>query len=125
MRPMRLPPPSVNQTDPSGAMATVVGPLFGCGNSYSVGLPSVVNCAAATKDASRRQRMVNRLGDNLWNQLAADIGEAHITAVEAIGQLGVIHAEQVQYGRVQVVNRCRLFGRFVAEVVGRSDHLAA
>jgi hypothetical protein len=44
----------------------VVGPLLGCGSSYSVGFPSVVNCAAAATD-TRRQMSVKRLDDNLLN----------------------------------------------------------
>jgi len=41
IRPMRLPVLSVNHSVPSGAIETVVGPLFGFGSGNSVNRPSV------------------------------------------------------------------------------------
>jgi hypothetical protein len=41
------------------------------------------------------------LRDDLRDQLAIDIGKAHITPVEGIRQPGVIHAKQVPQGRMQ------------------------
>jgi len=57
---MRFPAPSVNQMDPSGAMATVVGPLFGCGNSNSVGLPSMVNCPTTSRNTTNKPNELRR-----------------------------------------------------------------
>lgn len=79
----------------------------------------MVNCAAGSKDTSSRQyelrRIINKiLRYDLRNQLAAHIGEALIPAVETISQPGVIHAQQVGNGRVQVVNRSGLLGGFIA-----------
>ena len=53
------------------------------------------------------------------------VGETHLAAVEQIGQALVIHAHQVQHGGVDIVIGNGLLGGFVAEVVGRADHLAA
>src|SRR4030095_5056183 len=41
MRPIRLPPDSVNHTEPSFARASVVGPLPGLGSGNATGRPSV------------------------------------------------------------------------------------
>ena len=98
MRPIRLPAPSVNQTDPSGAIATVVGPLFGCGNSHSVGWPSVVNCAAAATDASRRLRKADRLGDNLWIQLTGGVYDPY-RGCQPNNNRGVYHSRLPGGGR--------------------------
>src|SRR5206468_653995 len=61
----------------------------------------------------------------LRNQDAVNVGEPHVTAVEAIGQLLVVDAEQVENRRVQVVRRNRLLLRLVAELVTGADCLAA
>ena len=37
-----------------------------------------------------------------------DIGESHVAAVEPVRQLGVIHTQQVQHRRVQIVDGDRL-----------------
>ena len=61
---------------------------------------------------------------DLRDQRAVDVGQPHVAAVEPVGQLRVIHAQQMQHRRVQVVVRDRLFLRLVAELVGRSDRSA-
>ena len=45
------------------------------------------------------------------------VGQPEVAAVEAIGELGVVEAEQVQDGRVQVVDADAVFDGLVAEVV--------
>src|SRR5262252_9531308 len=62
-----------------------------------------------------------RVGD-LRNQRAVNVGEAHVAPVEAVRQLRVIEAEQVQHRRMQIVVRDRLLDRLIAELVARADH---
>src|SRR5260221_1908152 len=58
------------------------------------------------------------LRDDVVDHGAGDIGQAEVPAAVAIGQLGVIDAEQVQNRRVQVVDVDRLIHRLESEVVG-------
>src|SRR5205823_3686168 len=51
--------------------------------------------------------------------VAMHVGEAEVAALEAVGQPRVLDAEAVQDGRVEVVDRHRVFGNVVAVVVGR------
>src|SRR5580658_1383254 len=46
-----------------------------------------------------------RLNQNILNHFAEYIRQTEIPAGIAVGQLGVIHAELIEQGRVQVVNR--------------------
>ena len=48
---------------------------------------------------------------------AVDVGQAEVATGVAVGQLFVIHAENVQKGRVQVVHVDRSFHRCVADFV--------
>src|SRR5262249_31049956 len=64
-------------------------------------------------------------GDNLRDQLAVDVGETHVAAVEEIGQLRVIDAEQVQHRGVQVMDGDGLLLGFIPELVAGSDDLTA
>ena len=54
-----------------------------------------------------------------------DVGEPHVTAAEADGQLGVIHAKQVQHGGVEIVNIQAFINGLVAVLVGGAIHGAA
>ena len=47
-----------------------------------------------------------------------DVGEPHVTAAEADGELGVIHAQQVQHGGVQIVDLEAFIDCLVAVLVG-------
>ena len=47
-----------------------------------------------------------------------DVGEPHVAAAEADGELGVIHAQQVQHGGVQVVDLEAFIDSLVAVLVG-------
>ena len=59
--------------------------------------------------------------ENLLDHLAADIRQSEIAALEAIGQPGVVEAEQVQDRRLEVVNVHRVFDDVEAEFVGRAE----
>ena len=54
-----------------------------------------------------------------------DVGEAHVAAVEEVGEALVVKAQQVQHRGVNVVVGDHLFSGLVAELVARSDHLPA
>jgi hypothetical protein len=68
---------------------------------------------------------VGGLRHDLGDQVAVDIGQAHVAAIEKIGQAGVVDAQQVQHGGVKVVDRDGLALGFVAELVTGADDLAA
>ena len=54
------------------------------------------------------------------HDMAIDVGEPAFEPVVVIGEPLVIETEQVQYGRVEVVNRGDIHGRAPAEIVGGS-----
>ncbi len=47
-----------------------------------------------------------------------DVGQAEVAALEPVGQLRVVDAEQVQDRGLEVVDVDRVLGDVVAEVVG-------
>src|SRR5262249_10266465 len=55
---------------------------------------------------------------DLLHDLAVDIGQAEIAALEFEGQFQMVDAHQVQHRRVQVVNVHDVLGGVVAEFVG-------
>jgi hypothetical protein len=55
--------------------------------------------------------------DNLPDHLAVHIRQPEVAPAIAIGQLRVIEAEQVQYGRMQIVHVRLVFDRLKAEIV--------
>src|SRR4029078_12489403 len=61
--------------------------------------------------------------DDLVKDVARHIGEAEIAPAVAIGQLGVIDAEQMEDGGVKVVDVDRLLDRLETEIVGRAVNL--
>src|SRR6266571_1423057 len=65
------------------------------------------------------------LANDLWNQVAINIGEPHIAAVEPIGEFRVIQSQQVQHRGVKVVDGHHLLFRLQAEFVAGADHLPA
>src|SRR5262249_52957462 len=65
------------------------------------------------------------LGPDLGDHRAVDVRQPHVAPVESIRQLRVIEPDRIQQRGVQIVIRDRLFQRFVAEIVGRADHLPA
>src|SRR6267142_1992862 len=64
------------------------------------------------------------LTDDLRNQVAVNIGQAHIAAIEPIRKFRVIQAQQVQHAGVQVVDGHYLLFRLQAEFVAGSNHLS-
>ena len=57
-------------------------------------------------------------GDNILDDLAIHVRQPEIAAGVAVGQPGVIQAQQVQDRRVQVVDVDLVFDRVIAVVVG-------
>jgi hypothetical protein len=57
--------------------------------------------------------------------IPSHIGEPLLAALEEIGQLAVVQAEQLQDGRVQVVDVDAVLRGTQAELVGGADDLAA
>ncbi|MEA2260583.1 MAG: hypothetical protein QOJ51_3408 [Acidobacteriaceae bacterium] len=62
-----------------------------------------------------------KLGQHFRHHLARDVGQAEIPPLELEGQLGMVHAQAVQDGRLQVVDRHRIFHHVVTVVVCLSD----
>ena len=58
-----------------------------------------------------------RSGQQFFHDLPMDVGEAEVAALEAVGQLGVVEAEQVQERGVQVVDMDLVVGGVEAEIV--------
>src|SRR5436309_10764225 len=58
---------------------------------------------------------------NLLHHLPRDVGEAKIAALEAVGELGVVYAELLEEGGLEVVDVDRVLGDVVAEVVGGTE----
>src|SRR5215468_10927327 len=61
---------------------------------------------------------------NVFNDVAAGLGQAFVAAVVQECQVNVVEAEQVQDGGVQVVDVDGVFRGVQAEFVGRADDLA-
>src|SRR5215831_21238580 len=59
-----------------------------------------------------------RLHDDVFDDLAFDVRKPEIPAGVAIGELLVIHAEQVQSGRMQIVHMHRTLHNLESEIVG-------
>ena len=64
-----------------------------------------------------RDKRGNHLAQQLRHQFAVDIREAEVAALEAVDQLGVIEAEQVQDRGVQVVDVDGFFDCVEAELI--------
>src|SRR5205823_4083703 len=67
----------------------------------------------------------SRLGENAADHLAVNIGQAHVAAAEAEGDVGVVQAEQVQHGGVQVVHFDSPVNDVIAVLVGGALDRAA
>src|SRR4051812_13890018 len=53
-----------------------------------------------------------------FHDLAADVGQSEISALESVGQLGVIEAEQVEDRGVKVVDMHPVLDDAEAEIIG-------
>ena len=65
------------------------------------------------------------LSDDVLQDVAVDVGQAEVAALEADGHAFVIDAQQVQHGCVHVMNRDDVFDGVVTEFVGRPVRRAA
>src|SRR5260370_13568170 len=66
-----------------------------------------------------------RSGEQLGDHLAVDVGKAVIAALEAVGQLLVVQAEQVQNGRLEVMDVDRILDDVIAQLVSCAEGQAA
>ena len=92
---------------------------------WAAGRPTPANVstsaarAAPPQDFSDVTSMLGRtLRQQLRHDLAVHVGQAEVAALEAVGQLRVVEAEQVQDRRVQVVDVDLVLDRVEAELVG-------
>src|SRR5687767_1634860 len=58
--------------------------------------------------------------EDVFDDVAVDVGEAEVSAGVAVGELFVVEAEEVKHGGVEVVDVDFVFGGFEAEFVGRT-----
>ena len=63
--------------------------------------------------------------DDLFHDVAVDVGEAEITAGVAVGEAFVVDAEEVEHGGVEVVDAHAVFNGFEPEIVGGAVNGAA
>ena len=57
--------------------------------------------------------------------VAADVGQPHVAALEQVGQLAVVQAEELEDRGVEVVDVHAVLDGAEAEFVGRADDLPA
>src|SRR4051812_34124049 len=74
--------------------------------------------AAKSNKVSTLDRMNNLSRQDRADDFAVDVGQAHVAATGAEGQPFVVDAEQVQHGRVQVVDLDLVAHGLVAPLVG-------
>src|SRR5205823_6339708 len=59
------------------------------------------------------------------NYLTGDVGQAFVTPIVPVGEAGVVHPEQMENGRVDVMHMRFLFLRPQAHCIRRADDLAS
>ena len=64
-------------------------------------------------------------GDNVFNDIAGDVGEPKVPSTEMVRQLGMIDSHQVQDRGVKVMNVDFIFDSVESEIIGRSINKAA
>ena len=64
---------------------------------------------------------LRRSGQDFADDVAVDVGQAEVAALEAVGQLGVVEAQQVQDRGLQVVDVDAVLDGVEAELVGLAD----
>src|SRR6266542_4234018 len=82
----------------------------GSSYSYSAGIIAAEMLVCTGSTPTLRQ---DRLDD-----VPAHVGQAEVAALEAVDQLRVVDAEQIEHRGVQVVDVDRVLDRGVAELVG-------
>ena len=80
---------------------------------FAVLLPTL----RSEREVSWAIHAAGELGDDFPNHPALNIGQTEIPSIMAVGQLLVIHAQQVKNGRVQIVNIDPIFGRLVSKFI--------
>ena len=65
-----------------------------------------------------RDRGTRSLGEDVVDDVAVDVGEAVLAALEFVGEGGVVDAELVEDGGLEVVDVDAVLGDIVPEVVG-------
>ena len=63
-------------------------------------------------------------GHDLFNDSSGNVGQAKLTALEEIGQLLMVDAQQMQDGGLKVVNMDAPFGYVESVVVGTAMYMA-
>src|SRR5262245_62514976 len=63
-------------------------------------------------------------GEELPDDLTADVGEPEVAALEPVGQSGMVESQEVEDGGVQVVDMDRVLDRVEAQVVGTAERRA-
>src|SRR5689334_18730515 len=84
----------------------------------------IVNFSQVIHEQSRTREIVARSRQQLFHDLALHIRQTEVAALETVGELRVIEAEQVQQRRVQVVDVDFVFRGVEAEVVGLAEREA-
>src|ERR1043166_771973 len=87
-----------------------------CADSWGAGIEmSTLARSVETRTGEKRQLL--RLRENAFHDLAVNVSEAKVAALETIRELFVIDAEAVHHRRVQVVNVNGVFDDVVTVVV--------
>ena len=60
------------------------------------------------------------LGQNIFDDVPVDVGEAHVSRRKAKGTFGVVDAKKVKHGGMKVVDLHLVFDGFVSPFVGRT-----
>ena len=71
------------------------------------------------QEKDRNGHMQCASGQDRLDSLAVDVGQPHVAAAPAVGQALVIHAQQVEHRRVQVVDLAPALDRLVSVLVRR------
>ena len=54
------------------------------------------------------------------DDVPVDVGEAEVAALEAVGQFLVVDAEQMEHGRVEIVDRDDVLDGVITEIIRRA-----
>ena len=80
-----------------------------------VGQEALANVGVLTPQAVIEQAANSRKDRS--NEIPMHVGEPEVAPLELVGELLVIEAEQVQNGRLQIVNVHRIVGNVEAELI--------
>ena len=103
-------------------VAEEVGIVFADRDSCPVVVFQFICLDAMMQSANHRDGRQARM---LLHHGPVDVGEAVVAALEAVGEAGVVEAEQMQGGGVQVVDVDGILDDVVAEVVRLAVDVAA